>query len=261
VSVPFIRLSDNYIDNPKIVALSEGSFCLWHEGMAYARKHQTDGIITFHAMRAFRFYTKGREKQLATPYTDGANPLWALIPATGYKIHDYLDWNLSREEEQSERTATAARVRRFRQHRNGVSNGVTSTVTEPLRNADVPDRIGEGKGFGISERGSGGKPSGSKRPIYQSDRFVVFEWQLGELSRMLGPHVDEFDLHGFFDDLSRQSREQGLVIPLDREKRWKWLQTQVELAARTRGLPMAGAMNAEEAELAALIRKGPSVRP
>jgi hypothetical protein len=151
--VPFIRLSDNYIDNPKIVALSEGSFCLWHEGMAYARKHQTDGIVTFNAMRAFRFYTKGREKQLATPYTDGANPLWELIPATGYKIHDYLDWNLSREEEQSERSASAARVRRFREQRR---NAVTSTVTEPLRNGHVPDRTGQDRV--LPEKGSGEKP-------------------------------------------------------------------------------------------------------
>lgn len=80
---------------------------------------------------------------------------------------------------------------------------------------------------------------GSKRPIYQSDRFVVFEWQLDELARTLGPHLDAFDLHGFFDDLSRQSREDGLVIPSDREARWKWLQAQVEGEVRRRGLPMA----------------------
>lgn len=83
------------------------------------------------------------------------------------------------------------------------------------------------------------KRSSGKRPIYQSDRFAVFEWQLDELSRTLGPHVDDFDLHGFFDDLTQQSRAQGLVIPSDREARWKWLQAQVEREAHRRGLSFA----------------------
>lgn len=103
----WIRLSDTYIDHPKFLALSDGAFRLWHEGMAYCRKHQTDGIIPFSVMRGFRYFSKAREKQLASG-------LWVLIPATGYKIHDYLDWNLSRDEEQSDRDAAAARMRRLR---------------------------------------------------------------------------------------------------------------------------------------------------
>lgn len=79
----------------------------------------------------------------------------------------------------------------------------------------------------------------SKRPIYQSDRFVVFEWQFDDLGRMLGSHLDNFDLHAFFDSLSQQSRTQGLVIP--REDAWVWLQAQVKSEAKRRGLPMAGA--------------------
>lgn len=79
----------------------------------------------------------------------------------------------------------------------------------------------------------------SKRPIYQSDRFVVFEWQLDDLGRMLGSQLDNFDLHAFFDGLSQQSRTQGLVIA--REDVWAWLQAQVKSEAKRRGLPMAGA--------------------
>jgi hypothetical protein len=256
--VPFIRLSDNYIDNPKIVALSEGSFCLWHEGMAYARKHQTDGIITFNAMRAFRFYTKGREKQLAAPHVEGANPLWVLIPATGYKIHDYLDWNLSREEEQSERSATAARVRRFRDQRR---NAVTSTVTEPLRNADVPDRIRTGEGSEVlSEKGSGGKPTArSKRPIFTGQRLTVFEWQFDELCKTLGSHADEFGLDEWFYRADAQALASGLI----RTSRdwWPWLEQATIAEAQRRGLPIGVVADPYEAEVAALLKKGPSVRP
>jgi hypothetical protein len=99
--VPWIRLSDNYIDHPKFAVLSDGSFRLWHEAMAYCRRHQTDGLIPFPVLKSFMYHTKAREKQLASPHQEGAAPLWQLIPATGYKVHDYLEWNLSKEAEQS----------------------------------------------------------------------------------------------------------------------------------------------------------------
>lgn len=77
----------------------------------------------------------------------------------------------------------------------------------------------------------------SKRPIYTSDRFAVFEWQLDELGRILGSHLDAFDLHAFFDGLSQSSRLNGLVIP--KADVWAWLQGQVIAEAKRRGLPMA----------------------
>lgn len=79
----------------------------------------------------------------------------------------------------------------------------------------------------------------SKRPVYQSDRFVVFEWQFDDLSKMLGPHFEAFDLHAFFDALSQQSRSSGLVIP--RSEAWAWLQAQVLAEVKRRKLPIASA--------------------
>lgn len=81
----------------------------------------------------------------------------------------------------------------------------------------------------------------SKRPIYQSDRFVVFEWQLDDLSRQLGPHTLNFDLHAFFDGLSQNSRQRGLIIPTNGRngKFWEWLQAQVQAEAERRGMEIA----------------------
>jgi hypothetical protein len=79
----------------------------------------------------------------------------------------------------------------------------------------------------------------SKRPVYTSDRFAVFEWQLDDLSKMLGSHYESFDLHAFFDALSQQSRTSGLVIP--RSEVWDWLQAQVLSEAQRRKLPIASA--------------------
>ncbi len=85
-----------------------------------------------------------------------------------------------------------------------------------------------------NSNGNGGGPS--KRPIYQSDRFVVFEWQLDNLSRMLGSHAAGFDLHAWFDTLTQQSRTAGLVIP---KRCDDWLQAQTIAEAQRRGLQIA----------------------
>lgn len=161
----FIRLSDDYFDNPKFENISDGAFRLWHQALAYCRRHATDGLFSFKTMRGWRFYSKSREQQLSTPYVDGANPLWVLIPKFGYKLHDYLDWNLSKDEEASERVGAADRMRRFRGRRrsdkgeryavtNAVTNGVTGGVTNAVRSGD-----GDGNGSGsVPEKGSGEKP-------------------------------------------------------------------------------------------------------
>lgn len=143
----WIRLSDDYINDEKIDALSDGAFRLWHEAMAYCRRHQTDGSIPFTILRRFRSFTKRREKQLATPVREGLAPLWELVPAMGYRVHNYLNWNLSKEEETNERAGAAARMRKFRGRKEppdqpagyAVTNGVTNGAT----NGEVPDRIGK----------------------------------------------------------------------------------------------------------------------
>lgn len=162
--MPWIRLCDNYVDDEKFQALSDGAFRLWHEAMSYCRRHQTDGLIPFSVMRGLRSFTKGREKQLAAPAREALSPLWELIAGTGYKVHNYLAWNLSKEEEQNERAGAAARMRKFRSSprygvtdtvTDGVTNGVTPTVT----NALVPDWVGMDPGSSDSlERESERKP-------------------------------------------------------------------------------------------------------
>jgi hypothetical protein len=86
----------------------------------------------------------------------------------------------------------------------------------------------------------------SKHPVYRSDRFVVFEWQFDELSKMLGPHFEGFGMDEFFDALTQQSRADGLVIP--RADVWDWLQARVLAEAKRRNLPIASASTAPSAD-------------
>jgi hypothetical protein len=150
--MPWIRLSDNYMDDEKIRVLSDGAFRLWHEGMAYCRRNQTDGLIPFAILRDFLAFTKGREKQLSSPAREGLSPLWVLMPGMGYRVSNYLKYNLSKEEESDKRSAANARMKKFRA--GDASHALTGDAE--VLGTDM-DRIGKRS---LPEKGSGEKPSG-----------------------------------------------------------------------------------------------------
>ncbi len=126
----WIRLSDDYMDHPKFTGLSDGAFRLWHRGMSYSRKYQTDGLLSLSTVRAFKEYSPKRVSVLSTPHQDGANALWQTVEGFGFKVHDYLDWNPSKEEENERKAESKERMRQFRGRRS------TDVATPPLqRNA------------------------------------------------------------------------------------------------------------------------------
>lgn len=160
----WIRLSDDYVDDEKMQALSDGAFRLWHEAMAYCRRHQTDGLIPFTVMSNLRSFTKHREKQLASPVRDGLAPLWELIPGTGYKFHNYLGWNPSKDEENERRSESKERMRvlRERRHTSGVPPNRLPRSRNVCANTNDCSRevLGQGEGKGVvREKGSGEKPT------------------------------------------------------------------------------------------------------
>jgi uncharacterized protein YdaU (DUF1376 family) len=76
----------------------------------------------------------------------------------------------------------------------------------------------------------------SKRPIFKGRQFVVFEWQLDDLRRMLGAHTDAFNLDAWFFDLDAKAASAGLVI--HQRDGGKWLQDETFAEAIRRGLPV-----------------------
>lgn len=83
----------------------------------------------------------------------------------------------------------------------------------------------------------------SKRPIFTGQRITVFEWQLDDLTRLLGSHTEGFDLHEWFFTLDERMRQSGDVVP--QRDGGKWLQEQTLQEAQRRGLPISTAVGAK----------------
>lgn len=258
----WIRLDDQIAQHPKLTACSPSACWLWVTSLSFATRFLTNGFIPHSSLPSLshlRFVQRyARELVKARLWEECEN---------GFQIHDYLDFNLTAAEvherrqhdksrkhptgipRESSRNPSLARARShpIPSHPKKISNLKDLAKLEDV--AATTGANGNGGGPNTTDHGTtnrttntatttGGESTArSKRPIYQSDRFVVFEWQFDDLGRLLGSHLDAFDLHAFFDALSKQSRDAGLIIP--QRDSGAWLQHQVLTEAQRRGLPIA----------------------
>jgi hypothetical protein len=134
--MPWFRLDDSFHSHPKVIAAGNEAVGLYTRCGTYAAEHLTDGFL---------------RKDVVLLY--GSSALAASLVRTrlwhrtrgGWVIHDYLDYNPSREAVENERKQAAERQRRRRggtlsRRDNGVTNAVTtSTPTRPVyRGTSLP---------------------------------------------------------------------------------------------------------------------------
>jgi uncharacterized protein YdaU (DUF1376 family) len=123
------------------------------------------------------------------------------------------------------------------QNNPSLSSGLTQT--EPKKSSASSSSTPSASSSADSSQKSGADvvDHRSKRPIFKGQRFVIFEWMLDDLSRMLGSHADEFDLHAWFYELDEKAVAASIVVP--QRDGGKWLQEQTQAEAIRRGLPVA----------------------
>lgn len=104
------------------------------------------------------------------------------------------------------------------------------------------------------------KPNGrSKHPIFQGQRFVVFDWMLEDIGRILGTHLNDFDIDAWFYTLDARAVKEKAVKAKDAW--WPWLQAELVLEASKRGLSGTPAHDraikeaAENAEVLRLVKE------
>lgn len=231
----WVRIHDGAMGNLKIMRLSNSAFRLWIRGLCYCQTHLTDGLIPREAMRMLDA-KRADVDALSSVLVEGKSSLWERIEAFGFKVHDYLDWNDSREVVESKR---AGGRRRVQQHREQSSASVTASEVDQcnaLRNAHTPSGVvlSEALVVSSSEGEPERKPSPPMRSGRNAGRIFLHNWQQLALVDIVGPHVDVFALDEFLDDLNRKIARSAL--PRDP---WKFVQSELHAELQRRGLAVA----------------------
>ncbi|MGW5711641.1 hypothetical protein [Streptomyces olivaceus] len=127
--MPWVKLDDRFPSHRKIALLSDRAFRLHVSAICWCAENLTDGRISD---RELALVTRVRGVKATAKQLEDAG-LWDRTD-DGWQIHDYLDYNPSREQVLLERKKNAERQERFRRRKNGKptppsnggSNGVTS---------------------------------------------------------------------------------------------------------------------------------------
>jgi len=103
------RSDDRFPQNRKIVVLSDAAFRLYVTARDYANAEQTDGFLVAAAVPGMTRAPQGAAlkrvlAELTTVQAGEQHPLWETV-AGGYRIHDFLVYNLSRAENAALRAA------------------------------------------------------------------------------------------------------------------------------------------------------------
>lgn len=129
--MPWVRIDDNAIDHPKILALSDAAFRLWIRGLSHCRRFLTDGKIERAVLSQLPGVSKPRIRELLRV------GLWEATE-TGYVVHDYHQWNDSRDVILAARQDAQARRRGGRA---SVKPGAkTETKPDPVSTRSVPEQ-------------------------------------------------------------------------------------------------------------------------
>ena len=119
----YLNLDDNYADHPKIIDLSDGAYRLHGSVMFYSAKNLLDGFLSERQM-AGRVGFKAAalrelmDAELIHPKGTGCGTKTCPEGRRGrYLLHDYLQWNKSREWWEAKRKKDAERIAEWRESR------------------------------------------------------------------------------------------------------------------------------------------------
>jgi len=124
----WVRYDDNVRNHPKVESLDDATYRLWREAIEWCAQNLTDGVIRSHqlavtSIRASRpRATKLVQKGLW--HLAGAGCRSAKCPPSGFDgwvVHDYFEYQPTREKVREEQAAKAERQRRWLESKKGGS--------------------------------------------------------------------------------------------------------------------------------------------
>lgn len=103
----WFRVDDQLWGHPKALLAGDRALGLWTRAGSYSMAYLTDGLITRDALRNLR-----GSRTDAQRLVDAG--LWDPDPE-GWRFHDWLSWQPSRDSIETRRAANATRQARYRQ--------------------------------------------------------------------------------------------------------------------------------------------------
>jgi hypothetical protein len=105
----WLKLDDHFAAHAKISPLTHGAFRLHVSGLLFAAGHETDGLIPLEQVPLLM--PRYRPAYLEEVITRG---LW-LPHSELVELHDFTDYNPTRDQLRERRDATTERIRRWRE--------------------------------------------------------------------------------------------------------------------------------------------------
>lgn len=131
----WVKLDDNLVQHPKVLQLDAAAFALYIAGLCWSAKYETDGRIPWRAVRTLSPHVEDTESAVDALLSSG---LWEH-GEDGYRIHDFLEYQFSKEQNEARRKADAERQARADSRRDSRrTHGVTHSVTHGV-SPSVPD--------------------------------------------------------------------------------------------------------------------------
>lgn len=125
----WVRIDDKMPDHPKVAGLSLRAFKTHVSGICYCSRYLTDGIIPAGAAKTFS------TKKVLRELLDA--DLWHEHPE-GFEVNDYLDYNQSREQSQSESEVRRSRAKKAADARwHAPSNASSMLTSTDSAHADI----------------------------------------------------------------------------------------------------------------------------
>jgi hypothetical protein len=126
--MPWARFEDGYLGSRKLTALSTGAIALDMASIVYSARELRDGVLSVADVEVVTSLIHIRKwHHYAVELVEAQR--WAPREEGGFIIHDYLDYQPSREQVLADRAAGAERKRRQRASNGHFVSGRTDTVT------------------------------------------------------------------------------------------------------------------------------------
>lgn len=100
--MPWVKLDDSFFSHPKVVNAGTEAIGLYVLGLTYSSHHLTDGHVPGAWVRQA---VGSKEKRLTAALVE--HGLWAEN-GTGWLIHDYLEYQPSREQAEAQRAEVSS---------------------------------------------------------------------------------------------------------------------------------------------------------